>query len=812
MNDNDSDNSNESINNIDNKEYDSYIEKKYINNIFKGINYYKDDKNDKITLFEAIKNNMRGIKTVYYSLLCIQILELEFRNKCKCCIPQEYTLFLKEFETNNTFIPDNYKINFIMKKFLKVIDMLSCECKFKESKEFYKANFMNFKDMVHIYLQTIPTIIELLITNYKITYNNEKFKLLSEKRCIHEDIRNNNIIYCKHKEYTVFNKKIIKELVLNLIPLNLWILNNIKITKKLFSEQSFNYYKNLKNKNDLESFKKIYVKQFYVIDINYKKEEQSIINILLSSNIEFVILKNIFKLIINEIKKHKINEYLFDYFLLAIQYNKLELCVDLCNYLEISDNYEKYKNHIKILNDKILNSNIQNYEKMTFIKILQKKNIYYLNLLKIFDYSCAEDLIIILNDNNIIIDYNNYEEIINLCIKHNKYNIFNYVLEKYNKKIKNPYINYFTHIKNDYIDYKLLKIITNYNYNINVKINIIFNKIDDNDGNLDLLYYCILNNYNLSAKILIENKISLISKYDDKTLLIHCIDNHNYNIGKMVINNDPSQINIVYKNIKPLNYLFANMKNENKIIFFVKEFLLSKDFDINYQDEYNRAISFELLSLKNKKYKIALFNIICTFINAEIKFNNIPLILSSLLLDEYEITYILLQNLIKNKKIKNDLNYKNTIYEYKIMNNEINYIPIIFKYIQNNTQNIIYANNIENYNFKNMIVNDIIFYILYLSILLLNNYKNNNKTKIIVNKEIKNENINIINEEDGYKELTENDDMWINNNIIIEPNKLENNSSSNIESVNNSYNSDNLKKSDNSEISETEICFSSSII
>ena len=35
MNDNYSDNSNEFINNIDNSEYDSYIEKKYINNIFK---------------------------------------------------------------------------------------------------------------------------------------------------------------------------------------------------------------------------------------------------------------------------------------------------------------------------------------------------------------------------------------------------------------------------------------------------------------------------------------------------------------------------------------------------------------------------------------------------------------------------------------------------------------------------------------------------------------------------------------------------------------------------------------------------------
>ena len=74
------------------------------------------------------------------------------------------------------------------------------------------------------------------------------------------------------------------------------------------------------------------------------------------------------------------------------------------------------------------------------------------------------------------------------------------------------------------------------------------------------------------------------------------------------------------------------------------------------------------------------------------------------------------------------------------MNNEINYIPIIFKYIKNNTNNIIYTNNIEKYNFKNMITNDIIFYILYISILLFNN-KNNNKKKNIINNNIINNNI-----------------------------------------------------------------------
>ena len=64
----------------------------------------------------------------------------------------------------------------------------------------------------------------------------------------------------------------------NLISLNIWILDNIKKAKILYSEQSYNHYKILKNKNDLKMFNKIYVKQFSVIDINYKNDNNSIIS------------------------------------------------------------------------------------------------------------------------------------------------------------------------------------------------------------------------------------------------------------------------------------------------------------------------------------------------------------------------------------------------------------------------------------------------------------------------------------------------------------------------------------------------------
>ena len=64
MSDNESNNSDDSINNIKNMDYELYVEKKYINNIFKNMKYLKNDSNDlTLSSFNAI--DLGGTREVY---------------------------------------------------------------------------------------------------------------------------------------------------------------------------------------------------------------------------------------------------------------------------------------------------------------------------------------------------------------------------------------------------------------------------------------------------------------------------------------------------------------------------------------------------------------------------------------------------------------------------------------------------------------------------------------------------------------------------------------------------------------------------
>ena len=70
--------------------------------------------------------------------------------------------------------------------------------------------------------------------------------------------------------------------------------------------------------------------------------------------------------------------------------------------------------------------------------------------------------------------------------------------------------------------------------------------------------------------------------------------------------------------------------------------------------------------------------------------NIFPLILYSMLLNQVEITYIFLNNLFKNRVIKKlNSTQNNTIFDYYHNNQEIemNFIPIILKFIQDNYKN-----------------------------------------------------------------------------------------------------------------------------
>ena len=162
-----------------------------------------------------------------------------------------------------------------------------------------------------------------------------------------------------------------------------------------------------------------------------------------------------------------------------------------------------------------------------------------------------------------------------------------------------------------------------------------------------------------------------------------------------------------------------------------------------------------------------------------------------MLLNQIEITYIFLNNLFKNKIIRKlNSSQTNTIFDYYHNNQEIemNFIPIILKFIQDN-----YKNNFnENFYLDKKIILEsdsntieVILFIIGLVLFILQNDFNNENTKnlsksdiILINKS------NIVNknkflkfiknripiENNGYVEITV--DSQVNN--IIETDSIQN--------------------------------------
>ena len=105
-----SDNS-DSIDFSNNLDDDCFMEKKYEKLLFDNDNNC-DNLNEELTLHNCLRKNMRGIKTIYYILLTIQIFEVKFRNNCKCCISNDVKLLQKQYDNGDQFIPIEYKITF----------------------------------------------------------------------------------------------------------------------------------------------------------------------------------------------------------------------------------------------------------------------------------------------------------------------------------------------------------------------------------------------------------------------------------------------------------------------------------------------------------------------------------------------------------------------------------------------------------------------------------------------------------------------------------------------------------------------------
>jgi hypothetical protein len=328
---------------------------------------------------------------------------------------------------------------------------------------------------------------------------------------------------------------------------------------------------------------------------------------------------------------------------------------------------------------------------------------------------------------------------------------------------------------------------------------------------------------------------------EDKHLLFHCIDHKNYIIFKEILKKSSELIN--YTNINLITYLFKIKKLEENIFMrFIMLLIENKYFKSNYYDEHNSHIGFLILDSElSKRNKIILFKLLNNKIDPIIIKNNIPLIMYSVVLDEYEISYMLLNIMIVNKQIKKNQNsIINSFLSYELSNDTtiINFIPIIFKYIKENPdKNQIIVDEI--YLFEDAYIENILVMIIEIIVCFMIHTFTNIDNKLVYNLNDEyyaktNENINEQDNTTGYltidpnindnmqnehlyMEISIDNDNALNKNIWYKSNTSSNikNKISNINFKLKSESPENNflfnTHSESSNISENEICFSNII-
>lgn len=872
---------------------------------------------NKSGLYYSLWNNVRGVKTIYNLLLKLIILYPKFRKRCKCCEDNQLKNYLEKLENNFEKNIFNYeedniyklelKINYLINKFMSVIGIMTCQCKFlNKYYEFYQDNYLNFRKSIQIYKRTVTYIVIMLKAYFNVKENHEELSLIKVERCMHEDIRYNNMSYCLKKKYNLFEKKKLQEIIYNLELVNNWSVESFEISFLLFNQQSLEtfrhvLYKYKKEINIVDLFKKIYDKKNNIINLNYIVNKKNLVNSILSTiknqkNLEYekskILINNIINQLLIKNRKYKdiqsrINEMMLQYVVECYNFGNIKLGIEFFKNIKDLNNknfitkitknidFNKYsiinsfpdtlnKNSnyidlIKYIFDNILESSASYQIKISYLKIINKNKINIINydfINKLIDIEEGEKIILDFtkqnkNENNnyyflSLPDYDNINyinTIIKKCIIKRRVNILDYFLSEINSRKNNEYINPFIIYFSNIDDYRvekeyigLLNVIIKYNYNIN---NYVLTENGTSKNDLNFLHYCIRKKLNESGKILLQRFVNTDLIYENKNFLFYCIDNKNHVIFAELLNFNSTLINHTYNNLKLQTYLILNRElNENLLMRFMMKLLSNKNFKVNYYDKYNTHIGFQILeSNLTKRNKIILFKIISEQIEPMVIKNNIPLIMNTVIMDEYEITYLLLDKLFTSKNVKKIPNNIQCMeYEYISDKISINFIPLIFKYIKDNSnKNKILIDEIyleiDAY-IENILVM-IIELVVYILIFKNNNYKNKYKKEELneyveyknneLNKKYNKNKLGEVN--NGYVEISlETDEnlslVNVNKNIWKNPNKININDKianklktrKEISDIKLNFKSETIENNDeSSEIEESNICFDSMI-
>ena len=662
----------------------------YLKSFYKSLNFL-DVKKEIITIY--IDKNIYNEK--YYNFIINSITRINFQKNYLIIICQDEE-FIKNIELFNDISYIYYKnlnnININDDNLIIYILLLS------------NYILINDCDLLHI-INYINSNSKIFIPYTYKTFNNHNLYYINQES-INNNL-NNKILYICFQKYILKNNKLysiknINKLNYDILYLNFYILklinNNTEfeltnISNKInyiYNNNYQDYAINL-NKNNDKYYKKIF-NNYELLD------NDNLNNYLKISNINVYINNNINENIIDTKKSINFNYYIlyisnnfnYDNIYIKLLINKL-FFIKNKKFIYFTKNNNSIENNYKNLdyfniivnNDNNINNKLNIFYNLIDDKsiIFYIKNLYFYNINNIIiddnlilnNKFINNDFIICnktyfkdlykLNDN--IIDnflYLNYKIINNYIFNENIFNIklFIYLYEK-NKIFVKKKINNYKVTEKDLI----------INYNVNNKINNIFNiqlyeiiNIDHSKNNVNHF----INNILIKNKDFTNKNIYFILNYIDYNIDKDFIINNN---NLIIYSDNISIIKIKINNLKNSGYLDSEIINESKDVF---NFLIYKNkTNINYfNKDLNKSDYFHLKFNFENDYNKLLFN---KFKNI---FSNYKTFLNYYLNLRYNLTYNIFNNISINiinlkerydklNHIENNLKLLD-IYKYNIFN------------------------------------------------------------------------------------------------------------------------------------------------
>ena len=296
--------------------------------------------------------------------------------------------------------------------FMYIIGLLPCECKFKNKYfNFYDENYFNFDRVIKIYIKTIPNLMKLFKSYYNIITNDEELTFIKEKRCIHEDIRFNNLTYCKKKKYNNTKENEIVEIIMNLDLLNEWLLNFSKIVIYLYNQQSlehFRYYLYNEEEKICSKFKKIYNIKNEFINLNFSSNNNDIVTSILDyyKKINIGDINILTKLLVKQLQfknKNNFNNLMIENVIKCFKKENYIFGFEILKYLKNLE-FDNNKDKLDYIFNIILGeSKIKISEKISILKVINK------NKINIIQYDFVEKLIDNIDGDKIILKFNKDE-------------------------------------------------------------------------------------------------------------------------------------------------------------------------------------------------------------------------------------------------------------------------------------------------------------------------------------------------------------------------------------------------------------------